>query len=56
MKILSVNAGSSSLKFQMYEMPSEEVLISGTFERISLENSFYTIKINGEKIEKSRSS
>ena len=37
MKILSVNAGSSSLKFQMYEMPSEEVLISGTFERISLE-------------------
>lgn len=52
MKILSVNAGSSSLKFQMYEMPSEEVLISGTFERISLENSFYTIKINGEKIEK----
>ena len=36
----------------MYEMPSEEVLISGTFERISLENSFYTIKINGEKIEK----
>ena len=51
MKILSVNAGSSSLKFQMYEMPSEEVLISGTFERISLENSFYTIKINGEKID-----
>ena len=50
MKILSVNAGSSSLKFQMYEMPEEEVLISGVFERIGLENSFYTIKINGEKI------
>ena len=50
MKILSVNAGSSSLKFQMYEMPEEKVLISGVFERICLENSFYTIKLNGEKI------
>ena len=33
MKILSVNAGSSSLKFQLYEMPEEKVLISGVFER-----------------------
>lgn len=53
MKILSVNAGSSSLKFQMYEMPEEKVLISGVFERIGLENSFYTIKLNGEKNKKS---
>ena len=52
MKILSVNAGSSSLKFQMYEMPSEEVLISGVFERIGMEGSFYTVKINGDKEEK----
>ena len=52
MKILSVNAGSSSLKFQLYEMPNEEVLISGVFERIGIENSFYTIKLNGEKIKK----
>lgn len=52
MKVLSVNAGSSSLKFQMYEMPEEKVLISGVFERIGLDNSFYTIKINGEKIKK----
>ena len=52
MKILSVNAGSSSLKFQMYEMPEETVLISGVFERIGLDSSFYTIKINGEKIKK----
>ena len=52
MKILSVNAGSSSLKFQMYEMPEEKVLISGVFERIGIEGSFYTIKINGEKIKK----
>ena len=52
MKILSVNAGSSSLKFQMYEMPEEKVLISGVFERIGLDNSLYTIKLNGEKIKK----
>ena len=52
MKILSVNAGSSSLKFQMYEMPEEKALISGVFERIGIDNSFYTVKINGEKIKK----
>ena len=52
MKILSVNAGSSSLKFQMYEMPQENVLISGVFERIGINDSFYTIKLNGEKIKK----
>ena len=52
MKILSVNAGSSSLKFQLYEMPEETVLISGTFERIGLPNSFYSIKLNGEKVKK----
>ena len=52
MKILSVNAGSSSLKFQLYEMPEEKVLISGIFERIGIEGSFYTIKLNGEKIKK----
>ena len=52
MNILSVNAGSSSLKFQMYEMPAEQVLISGVFERIGMEGSFYTIKLNGEKVEK----
>src|SRR5574344_61982 len=52
MKILSVNAGSSSLKFQLFEMPEEKVIISGVFERIGIGNSFYTIKLNGEKIKK----
>ena len=50
MKILSVNAGSSSLKFKGFEMPEERVLISGTFERIGIGNSFYTIKINDQKV------
>ena len=52
MKILSVNAGSSSLKFTAYEMPEEKKLISGYFERIGIHGSFYTIKLNGEKIRK----
>lgn len=52
MKILSVNCGSSSLKFQLFEMPEETTLISGVFERIGLDGSMYTIKLNGEKIKK----
>lgn len=52
MIILSINAGSSSLKFTGFDMPSEKVLISGVFERIGIDGSFYTIKINGEKIKK----
>jgi len=54
MIVLSVNAGSSSLKFTGFRMPEEEVLISGVFERIGIDNSFYTIKINGEKIKKEK--
>lgn len=52
MIVLSVNAGSSSLKFQAFDMPEEKVLISGVFERIGIKDSFYTIKLNGEKIKK----
>ena len=54
MKILCVNAGSSSLKFQMYEMPEEKVLINGYIEKIGEEDCFWTIKINGEKKETKR--
>ena len=50
MKILCVNAGSSSLKFQMYEMPEEKVLISGYIEKIGQEDCFWNVKLNGEKI------
>ena len=52
MKILAVNCGSSSLKFKMYEMPEEDVLISGLFERIGEKGAGYTIKLNGEKYSK----
>ncbi len=54
MKILAVNAGSSSLKFTMMEMPEEKVLISGYVEKIGLEDSFWTVKVNGEKIKRER--
>ena len=50
MKILTVNAGSSSLKFTLFEMPEEKVIASGLFEKIGLNGSSYTIKYNGEKI------
>ena len=52
MKILTVNAGSSSLKFTLFEMPEEKVIASGLFEKIGLNGSSYTIKYNGEKITK----
>jgi len=52
MKILSVNAGSSSLKFTLFEMPEGKELINGYFEKIGLSDSFYSIKMNGEKVKK----
>ena len=54
MKFLCVNAGSSSLKFQLFEMPEEKVIISGYIEKIGLEDSFWTTKVNGEKIKGSK--
>ncbi len=51
MKIISINAGSSSLKFSLFDMSNESVIASGLFERIGIEGSCYTIKYNGEKLE-----
>lgn len=48
-KIMAVNAGSSSLKFQLLEMPDEKVITEGNVERIGLEDAYFTIKVNGEK-------
>lgn len=50
MKILTINAGSSSMKFSVFELPLEKELVSGYFQRIGLDNSFYDVKINGEKL------
>ena len=48
-KCMAVNAGSSSLKYKLYEMPEEKVLCSGIAERIGHEDGIFTIKFNGEK-------
>ena len=50
MKIISINAGSSSLKFSLFNMDDESVIASGLFERIGIEGSKYTIKFRGEKV------
>lgn len=50
MKILTINAGSSSMKFSVIELPEAKELISGYFQRIGIDNSFYDVKINGEKL------
>ncbi|WP_276871416.1 acetate kinase [Lactococcus taiwanensis] len=47
-KTLAVNAGSSSLKWQLYEMPEEVVIAKGIFERIGLPGSVSTTKFNDE--------
>ncbi|MGE0003219.1 MAG: acetate kinase [Candidatus Izemoplasmatales bacterium] len=50
-KIMAVNAGSSSLKFQLLDMPSETLITSGIVERIGMKDSVFTVKLNGQKIE-----
>ena len=49
--VMSVNAGSSSLKFQVFEMPSETVLAKGLVERIGLNDSVFSITVGNEKFE-----
>ncbi len=49
MKILVLNSGSSSLKYQVIDMETEEVLAKGYFERIGQSDSFLTHKVNGKK-------
>ena len=49
MKVLVVNCGSSSLKYQLIDMEEEKVLAKGNFERIGEQESFVTHKVNGEK-------
>ena len=50
MKIISINSGSSSLKFSLFDMKDERVIASGLFERIGIDGSRYVIKYQGEKI------
>lgn len=45
MKILVLNSGSSSLKYQLFEMPNESPLCSGLVDRIGLDNALLTHKV-----------
>lgn len=49
MKILVLNSGSSSLKYQVIDMETEQMIVKGYFERIGQQNSFLTHKVNGVK-------
>ena len=48
-KVMTINSGSSSLKFKLYEMPEEREICSGNCEQIGLNKGIFTIKYNGEK-------
>ena len=49
MKILVINSGSSSMKYQVIDMETEKMLVKGNFERIGQPNSFLTHKVNNVK-------
>ncbi|WP_409270915.1 acetate kinase [Neobacillus sp. SCS-31] len=49
-KILAINAGSSSLKFQLLDMPGEEVITKGIIERIGLSDSLFSMEVSNEKM------
>ena len=50
MKVLVINCGSSSLKYQLMNMENENVLAKGLVERIGIDGSVLTHKVNGEKV------
>ena len=49
MKILVLNAGSSSLKYQVIDMPSEEIKCVGLIERIGMEDAIFNHEIENQK-------
>ena len=53
MKIIIINSGSSSIKYQLIDMPANEVICSGMIDRIGLETSNLTYVTNTDKVENS---
>lgn len=49
-KIMAINAGSSSLKFQLFDMPNENVITKGLIERIGLNDALFSITVNGDRV------
>lgn len=52
--VLAINAGSSSLKFQLIRMPEETLVTKGLIERIGIKDSIFTVEVNGEKVKEVR--
>lgn len=50
--ILAINAGSSSLKFQLVRTPEETIVAKGLIERIGFTDSYITVTVNDEKVKK----
>ena len=50
MKVLVLNCGSSSIKFQLIDMDDEKVLQKGVYERVGTKEAFLTVKVDGKKI------
>ena len=48
--VMSVNAGSSSLKFQVFQMPEEKVLAQGNVERIGLKDSIFGMNLKPKRV------
>lgn len=53
-KIIAINAGSSSLKFQLIDMPEETVITKGLVERIGFQDAIFSITVAGEKKKETR--
>ena len=53
-KFLIINAGSSSLKFSLYNMPETIEIVNGYIEKIGNQDSFYTLKYDDKKVEKKK--
>ena len=54
MKVLVINSGSSSLKYQLIDMETEGVIAKGLCERIGIDGSKLTHKANGKELERLR--
>ena len=48
-KILVVNSGSSTLKFKLFALPKEEVIVKGLVDRLGLDHSVFEITYQGKK-------
>ena len=50
MKIMAINALNNSLEYTLYDVPDNNIIANGNISRIGLEESFFSIKFNSEKI------